>query len=238
MTDENMASWDRANRPGCDADFARKLECKLKAALSENAALKAELRKKEELSEIGQKLSELVWENSIEGDDAYEVEDVLKSHYKERSMPAQLLDVDAICKQRDQAVQERDNIASRLVAYKKENDLLTHKIITCGIIAEGQEHRNTIYQSGGKWDSQQADMVRTARRELEEARKALMWVIENPDSHPYFNDGKWRIPYLVSGAGGFGGGVGEYTGDTLNKVIKTAIKHAALSTLQDKEKRT
>ena len=25
-TDENMVGWDRANRPGCDADFARKLE--------------------------------------------------------------------------------------------------------------------------------------------------------------------------------------------------------------------
>ena len=25
-TDENMVAWDRANRPGCDADFARKLE--------------------------------------------------------------------------------------------------------------------------------------------------------------------------------------------------------------------
>lgn len=25
-TDENMRTWDRSNRPGCDADFARRLE--------------------------------------------------------------------------------------------------------------------------------------------------------------------------------------------------------------------
>ncbi len=38
-------------------------------------------RENKTLSEDGQALSELVWKNAVEGDDAYEVEDVLSSHY-------------------------------------------------------------------------------------------------------------------------------------------------------------
>jgi hypothetical protein len=41
---------------------------------------------------------------------------------------------------------------------------------------------------------------------------------------PYFNDGLWRFPYLVSGAGGYGGGVGEATFNTLREAIDAALR--------------
>ena len=41
------------------------------------------------------------------------------------------------------------------------------------------------------------------------------WLAEHPEHEPYFSEGKWRIPYLVSSAGGSGGGVGEFSHPTL-----------------------
>ncbi|HYN54354.1 MAG TPA: hypothetical protein VES38_06590 [Methylotenera sp.] len=38
-----------------------------------------------------------------------------------------------------------------------------------------------------------------------------------------YRDGKFRLPYLVSNAGGFGGGVGEYFADNLREAIDQAI---------------
>ena len=37
---------------------------------------------------------------------------------------------------------------------------------------------------------------------------------------PYFDKGKWRIPYLMDGAGGYGGGIGELSHETLEGVLE------------------
>ena len=37
---------------------------------------------------------------------------------------------------------------------------------------------------------------------------------------PYFEDGLWRLPYLMNGAGGYGGGVGEMSHETKAGVIE------------------
>lgn len=37
---------------------------------------------------------------------------------------------------------------------------------------------------------------------------------------PYFEDGKWRIPYLMYGEGGSGGGVGELSHETKKGVLE------------------
>ncbi len=49
---------------------------------------------------------------------------------------------------------------------------------------------------------------------------SLDWLGE--EHQPYFEDGKWRIPFLMDGAGGFGGGVGELSDKTLEGVLKLA----------------
>lgn len=55
------------------------------ARTSELAASKASIKELEDRAEVGQKLDELVWAHSIEGEDAYDAEDVLERHYKERT---------------------------------------------------------------------------------------------------------------------------------------------------------
>ena len=44
---------------------------------------------------------------------------------------------------------------------------------------------------------------------------------------PYFNDGFWRLPYLMNGAGGWGGGVGEMKHETKEGVINMYIEYHA-----------
>ena len=51
-------------------------------------------------------------------------------------------------------------LEARLAAHKKDAKLNLHRVLTCGIIAEGNEHLNVIYQPGGKWDTDQAGRVR------------------------------------------------------------------------------
>jgi hypothetical protein len=55
---------------------------------------------------------------------------------------------------------------------RKENDLLVHKLITCGVAAEhsNSELTNTGAYAG-KWDSPQAQQVRKLRKALEEAQR-------------------------------------------------------------------
>ena len=48
------------------------------------------------------------------------------------------------------------------------------------------------------------------------------WLAEHPEHEPDFSEGKWRIPYLVSSAGGSGGGVGEFSHPTLPGVVLIA----------------
>ena len=43
---------------------------------------------------------------------------------------------------------------------------------------------------------------------------------EESELDPYFDDGYWRLPYLMNGAGGFGGGVGEMKDETKEGVIQ------------------
>ena len=43
---------------------------------------------------------------------------------------------------------------------------------------------------------------------------------EESELDPYFEDGYWRLPYLMNGAGGFGGGVGEMKDETKEGVIQ------------------
>lgn len=58
--------------------------------------------------------------------------------------------------------------------------------------------------------------------EVAKATEEMDWLSEHPEHMPYLEDGIWRIPYLVNGDGGFGGGVGQYTHRTLRGVIAVA----------------
>lgn len=62
--------------------------------------------------------------------------------------------------------------------------------------------------------------------ELYADKQRLDFLNEHPESLPYLEDGIWRIPYLMDGAGGFGGGVGEMTHRTLRGVIDAAMANA------------
>ena len=53
----------------------------------------------------------------------------------------------------------------------------------------------------------------------------IEWLGDYPEYIPYLEDGFWRIPYLINGAGGFGGGVGEFTSRTLRDVIDVAMSN-------------
>lgn len=55
--------------------------------------------------------------------------------------------------------------------------------------------------------------------ELKKDKARLDFLSANPESVPYFSDGRWHIPYLHNGAGGFGGGVSEVSHPTLRGVI-------------------
>lgn len=50
------------------------------------------------------------------------------------------------------------------------------------------------------------------------------WWRDNPEhpSVPYFEDGRWHIPYETSNARGFGGGVGVMSFDTLDDAVDAA----------------
>ena len=68
----------------------------------------------------------------------------------------------------------------------------------------------------------EVDALRAENADLRRDRERMDW-LEKKDPQPYYSDGKWRIPYLVSNDGGFGGGVGEATGDSLRAAIDAAI---------------
>lgn len=51
------------------------------------------------------------------------------------------------------------------------------------------------------------------------------WLEANPDSLPYYENGLWRIPYLMDGSGGFGGGVGEFNAPTVRRAVSLARTH-------------
>lgn len=67
------------------------------------------------------------------------------------------------------------------------------------------------------------------RFELIRDRTRIDWLADHPESGPYLEDGLWRIPYLVSGDGGFGGGVGTMTHRTLRGVIDLALANIKLT---------
>ena len=69
-----------------------------------------------------------------------------------------------------------------------------------------------------------AEILLAALEAAEADSARLDWLNEHPESVPYLDDGLWRIPYEVSGAGGFGGGVGEMHHRTLRGVIDAARK--------------
>jgi len=60
-------------------------------------------------------------------------------------------------------------------------------------------------------------------RDRERDAKRLDWAFRHPESAPYFHEGKWRIPYLDNGAGGFGAGVGEMHDAEFRGVIDAAM---------------
>lgn len=62
---------------------------------------------------------------------------------------------------------------AEIYAVKKRAELAEHQVITCGVVAEGKEHLNPIYQEGGKWDSKQAGDVRKLWAEIKRLRDAL-----------------------------------------------------------------
>lgn len=66
--------------------------------------------------------------------------------------------------------------------------------------------------------------LKAERDALKADAERLEWMQDNPEheSAPYFDGGKWHIPYLVSGAGGSGAGVGTKTFDTLRAAIDAA----------------
>ena len=51
------------------------------------------------------------------------------------------------------------------------------------------------------------------------------WLSNHPEYEPYSTDGGWRIPYLVSGDGVVGGGVGELNHPTIKGVIALAREY-------------
>jgi hypothetical protein len=60
-------------------------------------------------------------------------------------------------------------------ALAEENQLLTHKVITCGVAASHPDPNLSRHPKhyGGKWDSPQAEAVRKVRSERDAAREAL-----------------------------------------------------------------
>lgn len=58
--------------------------------------------------------------------------------------------------------------------------------------------------------------------------EAQRWLADHPEHEPYYSEKKWRIPYLVSSDGGFGGGVGEFSHPTLPGVVLIARNYSNL----------
>jgi len=72
------------------------------------------------------------------------------------------------------------------------------------------------------------ESVTALQAEIESLRKdaeRYRWLRDNPEheSAPYFDGSKWCVPCMTSGAGGFGGGVGEHRYETLDAPIDAAI---------------
>jgi hypothetical protein len=53
----------------------------------------------------------------------------------------------------------------------------------------------------------------------------LLCDIEGEPLEPYFDGGYWRLPYLMNGAGGYGGSVGEMKHKTKDGVIAMYIDY-------------
>lgn len=105
---------------------------------------------------------------------AKDIDRVLSAPHEPAERPA-LIDV---LKQAEMVMaelaQEREAVKQLRDAY----DLMQHKVIACGVIAEGNGDCNPIYQPGGQWDSQQAEKVRTLVSQLSAARAALEEIAE------------------------------------------------------------
>lgn len=103
----------------------RRVVCKVCNSIpSELETLRAEnamLKENNDLSEVGQALSELVWRHSKEGDDAYEVEDLLESHYADLARVTQ--ERDEADKREHDAVYKGRHLHSQLAAaiYQCDN---------------------------------------------------------------------------------------------------------------------
>ena len=71
------------------------------------------------------------------------------------------------------------------------------------------------------------DLAARLREDDENAKDAARyrWLRDNPEhsSHPYFENGRWHMPYQASTARGFGAGVGVETFDTLEAAIDAAM---------------
>ena len=76
------------------------------------------------------------------------------------------------------------------------------------------------------WDeaSMRAALVAIGYNSLRRDAEYFRWVSANPEhpSMPYYDTGRWWVPYEVSNAGGFGGGVGATSFDSLAAAIAKA----------------
>lgn len=68
--------------------------------------------------------------------------------------------------------------------------------------------------------------------EIKRLSAALEWALDHAASdhpnYPYREDDKWTFPYLVSNAGGFGGGVGNAYFSTALEAVEAALHPAPI----------
>lgn len=72
---------------------------------------------------------------------------------------------------------------------------------------------------------------RAAGDEITRLRFALEWALDHASDHPHYpyrEGDKWTFPYLVSNAGGFGGGVGNAYFPTALEAVEAAVPLTAL----------
>ena len=69
---------------------------------------------------------------------------------------------------------ERDGTMRELEDCKHDFRIIEHKLVCCGVLAQHADTerlKQSPYESGGKWDSPQAEAVRKLRAQLAEAQR-------------------------------------------------------------------